>query len=287
VTAGEARGRAARRLAQAGIATADLDAELLLRHVLGWDRATLLTREREPLPAAAEASFDQLVGQRAQRRPLQHLTGVQHFWRHVFAVSPDVLIPRPETELLVEAALRLMEGVPDPVVVDVGTGSGCIALSLAAERPDAVCHAVDSSPAALAVARENARRLGLEKRVTFHQGDLLGPVEELAGTVHLVVSNPPYVEASELVGLEPEVRDHEPRAALIAVGSRYSVYWRLVPEAAAILWPGGALAVEVGQGMAEEVSRTCRNAGLDPFPPLLDLAGISRVVVSQKLSGPR
>ncbi|HEX6736895.1 MAG TPA: peptide chain release factor N(5)-glutamine methyltransferase, partial [Vicinamibacteria bacterium] len=214
--------------------------------------------------------------------PLQHLTGVQHFWRHAFAVSPTVLIPRPETELLVEAGRRLLDGRRAPLAVDVGTGSGCIVLSLAAERPDGVYHATEVSAAALAVARENARRLGFEDRVRFHEGDLLEPVAALAGQIDLVVSNPPYVDAAELPHLEPEVRDHEPRLALVPPGDRYSVYRRLVPQAAAGLRAGGALVLEVGQGMAEEVAGLCGAAGLLTDAPLADLAGIPRAVIARR-----
>jgi release factor glutamine methyltransferase len=164
----------------------------------------------------------------------------------------------------------------------VGTGSGCIALSLAAERPDGVYHATDISADALAVARENARRLGIEDRVRFHEGDLLEPVASLARGVDLIACNPPYVDAAELPQLEPEVRDHEPRAALVPPGDRYSVYRRLAPQAASLLRAGGLLVVEVGQGMAEEVVAICGGAGLEPLPPVSDLAGIPRMVVARQ-----
>jgi release factor glutamine methyltransferase len=189
VTIGAALEQASARLAGAGIATARPDAELLLRHVTGWDAAALIVRSAEPLPSEPLERFERLVSERARRRPIQHLTGLAHFWRHEFHVTPDVLIPRPETEHLVEAALDVLRTIERPVVVDVGTGSGCIALSIAAECADAAVHAVDLSPAALAVARENAGRLELEDRVRFHEGDLLQP---LGGKrVDLVVSNPP------------------------------------------------------------------------------------------------
>jgi release factor glutamine methyltransferase len=225
--------------------------------------------------------FFSLAEERARRRPLQHLTGTKAFWRHEFLVTPDVLIPRPETELVVEAALELLRGLPRPTVVDVGTGSGCIALSLAAERPDASVHAVDVSMRALVVARENARRLGLQERVAFHEGDLLEPVLSLAGAVSLVVSNPPYVDASEALSLAPEVREHEPAQALFPPGDRYSIYRRLAPAAADALIPGGGLILEVGFGMALEVSRICESAGLTVSRVLPDLQGIPRAVVAR------
>jgi release factor glutamine methyltransferase len=281
VTVDEALRREAERLAEAGVPDAAGQSELLLRHVVGWDRPALLARGHETLPSWAQARFLALVRERARRRPLQHLTGMQAFWRHEFVVSPDVLIPRPETEVLVEAALELLRGREAPVVVDVGTGSGCIALSLAAERPDATVHAVDVSPAALAVAVENARRLGLGSRVQFHEGDLLAPLAQIARSLDLVVSNPPYVDPAELPALEPEVRDHEPRAALLAADPPYGVYRRLAAQAAGLLSEGGYLAVEVGRGMASEVSAALAAAGVEPLQVQRDLQGIDRVVIAR------
>lgn len=274
---------AALRLGAAGVPDARLDAELLLRHVRGWDTAALVIGLREDLPDADRAAFDRLVERRASRIPLQHLTGEQAFWRHVFRVTPDVLVPRPETEALVEAALAALAGRERPRVLDVGTGSGCIALSLAAERPDAVVHAVDLSPAALAVARDNARRLGLEDRVLFHEGDLLAPVAH-EPAFDLVASNPPYVGADELEELAPEVRDHEPRLALTPPGDRASVYRRLAAQASAHLAPGGAVVVEIGRGMQDEVTGALSEAGLAVERVLPDLAGIPRTIVARRAS---
>src|SRR5512140_220648 len=168
-----------------------MTAAALLRHVLGWDRAALVASPEAAVDGESDGRFRALVAGRARRVPLQQLVGTQAFWRHEFKVTRDVLTPRPETELLVEAPLEALRGTAGPLSVDVGTGTGCIALSLAAERPDARVHATDVSPAALAVAQENARRLELASRVSFHEGDLLQPVEG-AGAFDLVVSNPPY-----------------------------------------------------------------------------------------------
>src|SRR5512135_1683988 len=162
---------AAAALSAAGVSSPERDAERLLRHVLGWGRATLVANPDRPVPAREADRFRSLVARRAAREPLQYIVGTQAFWKHDFLVTPAVLIPRPETELLVETSLELLQGVDRPVVVDVGTGSGCIALSIAAERADAEVHATDISAAALEVARENARRLGLEGRVRFHHGN--------------------------------------------------------------------------------------------------------------------
>ena len=274
--------QAAAQLRAAGVDDAAWDAERLLRHLTGWDRAEALLRGFETLAPETQAAFFELVAERARRRPLQHLTGSQAFWRHEFLVTPDVLIPRPETEQLVEASLLALTDTSRPVIVDVGTGSGCIALSLAAERPDATVHAIDSSPAALAVARQNAHRLGVGERVSFHQGDFLTPPPVAPGTAHLIVSNPPYVDLAEILGLAPEIRDHEPRQALVPPGDRYGAYRRIAPQAFPLLAAGGSLVLEVGRGMAEQVVAICQAAGLRLPSVLPDLQGIPRTVVTRK-----
>jgi release factor glutamine methyltransferase len=282
VTVRAALQRATATLAAARVAEARLDAELLLRHVTGWDAGALIVRSDEPVAGDALERFDRLVAERARRVPIQHLTGVAHFWRHEFRVTPDVLVPRPETEHLVEAALERLRPLTRPLVADVGTGSGCIALSLAAERPDAIVHATELSAAALAVARDNAARLGLAGRVRFGEGDLLAP---LAGQVlDLVVSNPPYVGADEVEQLAPEVRDHDPRLALVPPGDRYSIYRRLATEARDVLRPGGALMVEIGRGMEGEVARILTAAGLAVERAVPDLQSIPRVMVAARHS---
>lgn len=271
---------AASRLDAAGIETASLDAERLLRHVLGWDRARLVASPADVVDAGAAARFAALVADRARRRPLQHLLGSQAFWRHDFLVTPDVLIPRPETELIVEHALLRLRGQPAPEIVDVGTGSGCIALSLASELPQAAVLATDLSGAALAVARENARRLGLEARVEFREGDLLGPAG--GRLFDLVASNPPYVDPASRAALAPEVRDHEPGLALFPPDEALSVYRRLAPQAASALKPGGWLIVEVGLGQAGAVARLLEAAGLPIEEVVRDLQDIPRTLVARQ-----
>lgn len=250
--------------------------------MLGWERADLIARMSEQVSGPSAALFEAAIDQRARRRPLQHLTGHQAFWKHDFIVTPDVLIPRPETELLVETALELIRDRAAPLVVDVGTGSGCIALSLAGERKDARVHAVDLSPAALLVARGNASRLHLESRVTFHEGDLLEPLRGQAGTIDIVVSNPPYVSAEEWATLEPEVRDHDPRLALVPPEGVRAIYDRLITAAASCLRPGGWVLVEIGASDRGQTARDMSRAGLAAVEEHRDLQGIPRVVQGRR-----
>ncbi len=282
MTIHDALTRAETSLADAGVESARWDAESLLRHVLGWDRARLLIARQTLLAPFDEQRFFALVSERAKRRPIQHLTGTQAFWRYTFKVTPAVLIPRPETELVVESVLALIHDIERPLIVDVGTGSGCIALSLALDRPDATVHAVDISSDALGVAHENAFRLGRDLAVKFHLGDLLEPVANLEGQVDVVVSNPPYVDGRCVGSLPAEVRDYEPTLALVPPDEPFSLYRRLAPAAAALLKPNGALAVEVGIGMHEEVCRICERAGLCVRCVLPDLRSIPRVVVAAR-----
>jgi len=242
----------------------------------------VIARASEDVPDPAAALFEAAVAQRARRRPLQHLTGHQAFWKHDFIVTPDVLIPRPETELLVETALERVRDRAAPLVVDVGTGSGCIALSLAAERPDARVHAIDLSPAALLVARGNAARLHLESRVAFHEGDLLEPVRAHAGQIDLVVSNPPYVSEAEWARLEPEVRDHDPRLALVPPEGVPALYDRLITTAAAAVRPGGSVLVEIGADDGGGAAAIMARRGLTGLETRRDLQGIARLVSGRR-----
>ena len=288
MTVAQLLAQAARELQAARIEPPEWDAERLLRHVLGWDRATLVASPgTTPSPERA-AEFLRLVRERARRIPLQHLTGTQAFWKQELRVTPDVLIPRPETELLVEAALELLRGAARPVIADVGTGSGCIALALAAERADAELHATDLSEAALAVARDNERRLGLKGRIAWQLGDLLEPVAAaIGGRADLVVSNPPYVDQAERDSLAPEVRDHEPDLALFPPGDALSVYRRLVPAASEVLKPGGALVVEIAPALDRAVAGLLEAAGFVGIEVRPDLAARPRAVLGRLPLGPR
>jgi release factor glutamine methyltransferase len=288
MTVAQLLAQAARELQDARTLSPEWDAERLLRHVLAWDRATLVASpEVSPSPSHAD-EFRRLVRERTRRIPLQHLTGTQAFWKQELRVTPDVLIPRPETELLVEAALELLRGAARPVIADVGTGSGCIALALAAERQDVELHATDLSEAALAVARDNERRLRLEGRVAWRLGDLLDPVAAaIRGRADLVVSNPPYVDQAERDSLAPEVRDHEPELALFPPGDALSVYRRLVPAAAEVLKPGGALAVEIAPALDRAVAGLLEAAGFEGIEVRPDLAARPRAVIGRRPLRPR
>lgn len=250
-------------------------AEVLLRHVLGTDRAGLYARGAD-LDAGQARMFGLALCQRCAGTPLQHLTGEQAFRRIVLEVRPGVFVPRPETEILVEAALDTLRPVDAPVVVDVGTGTGAIALSIKAERPDATVFATDVSTEAVALARANAARLGLA--VDVREGDLLQPIpEDLRGWVDLVVSNPPYVSPDEYEDLPPEVRA-DPVTALVG---DVELYERLAVDAARWLRDGGVLTIEIGASSGDEVVRRLED-GFSDVHILPDLAGRDRVVVGRR-----
>jgi release factor glutamine methyltransferase len=256
-------------LTAAGVETPRLDAEVLLAHALGVDRATLVVDRDRAVEGPAVRAFQDAVRRRAVgREPVAYITGVKGFRRLDIAVDPRVLIPRPETETLVEAALELPRGAR---VVDVGTGSGAVALALADERPDLRVLGADVSETALAVARANAARLGLD--VAFVRADLLDGV----GEVDAVVANPPYVEDG--AALAPEIARHEPVVALYAGPDGLAAVSRLVEQAVA-RGAVGFLAVEVGAGQAGAVEALARAAGFARVERRRDLAGIERVVVA-------
>jgi len=256
-------------LEEAGCDTARLDAEVLLARVLDVPRARLFANPMGGVTEAAAERYSGLVERRRRREPVAYIVQTKGFRRLDLEVSPDVLVPRPETEHLVEAALGLPAGAR---VCDVGTGSGAVALALKQERPDLIVTGSDISPEALSVARRNARFHGLE--VEFVEGDLLGSVE---GELDAVVSNPPYVSDREQDTLPPEVVEFEPHIALFAGDDGLDVIRRLIPEAAG----RGVhfLALEVGAAQATVVSQLLRNAGFERPEVVADLAGIPRVVV--------
>ena len=269
-------------LREAGVPEYRRDARSLLEHNLSKDRTYLITNSDELLDDAEFDRYLAMIQRRAVGEPLQYITGVQDFFGRQFHVSPAVLIPRPETELLVEAALRLLTNSDGPSICDVGTGSGCIAISILCERADAKATAVDISDSALDVARLNANRLEVTNRIEFVLSDCferLDPSHEF----NIIVSNPPYVAAEMLPGLQREVRDHEPLTALSPGGDGLSVIRRILREAPEFLTEGGYLLLEIGFDQGEKVEQMIQ----PPFQLieiLPDLQGIPRIVVLKSVS---
>jgi release factor glutamine methyltransferase len=265
-------------IAAAGIRPEDaaLDAEVLARKVLGCDRAGFIVRLRDEEPAVFAKAYSALVDRRCRREPVAYILGEREFWGLPFEVTPDVLIPRPETELIVEEALALFPAGRSPsVIVDTGTGSGCLAVALALEFPDARVIATDISEPALAVARRNAARNGAG-RIDFRAGDLLEPVTE---PVDLIVSNPPYVASGDAPGLVPEVREHEPHLALFGGPDGLSLFERLFPAAATRIRPNGRLIVEVGYDQDDRVAALAQGHGWTLKHVRQDLQAITRTLI--------
>ncbi|WP_116188248.1 peptide chain release factor N(5)-glutamine methyltransferase [Paenibacillus taihuensis] len=306
--------QAAAMLKECGIMEPRSNAELLLLHVLGMDRAALLRDWRELFPPQHYKRWRELLARKAAGEPVQYLIGEQWFYGAPFTVTPAVLIPRPETELLVEAVLEAADklwpqargeasagGVADvPTVVDVGTGSGAIGVTLAAQRPQWRVCASDLSPDALAVARTNAERHGAAARMTFVQGDLLGPfaveqprpgadaahVDSETGSaaglrIDVLVSNPPYIPAGDIAGLQPEVRDHEPRLALDGGDDGLTPYRRMAEQLAQLSAMPRIVGFELGMGQAEAVADLLRGIGAwRDIRIINDYAGIGRHVLA-------
>jgi release factor glutamine methyltransferase len=250
---------------------------VLLMFALGCDRAHLYAHPERELTADEQARYDAAIAERAAHKPSQYITGHQEFWGLDFIVSPAVLIPRPETEHLVEAALELASEFPRPRIVDVGTGSGCIAIALAKEMPRADIEGLDISTDAVEIARANAVRLECD-RVRFHVNDLLAGF--LAESFDLVVSNPPYVGESEQEKVQRQVREYEPKVAVFAGEEGLDVYRRLAPQAREVLRPGGWLVMEIGFSMGAPVRALLE--GWAEVRVLPDLLGIPRVIAARK-----
>jgi release factor glutamine methyltransferase len=266
------------RLEAAGVSRPREEALRLLALALRTDRGGVLARRPDALPPQAEIDLEALLERRERRVPFQYLTGEQEFRGLPLAVDPRVLIPRPETEEVVETALS----VPLPAgaaVADLGTGSGCIAIAIAVARPDVEVLALDISEGALALARENAHRHGAQ--VAFARGDFGTPPEAWRGRMSLVVSNPPYVSEAEWVALEPEVRDHEPRSALVPGATGLEGYRRLLPAAFRLLVPGGSLVLELGWRSAAPVRALAAEAGFSAIHVQDDARGVPRVLLAR------
>jgi release factor glutamine methyltransferase len=277
----QALASAVEQLESADVGSPRLNAETLLMFVLGVNRAYLYAHPERELNSDEQASYDEVIAQRSTGMPSQYITGHQEFWGLDFVVTPAVLIPRPETEHLVETVLELARGVTQPKMVDVGTGSGCIALALANELKTAEVYAVDLSDDALEIARANAARLQLDGRVNFLQSNVL---EAMAG-VHdfdFVVSNPPYVGKNEADKVQRSVFEFEPRMAVFSGESGLDVIRPLIEQAHAALKPGGWLAMEIGYSMRDMVLELLSATMWDDIRVAPDLQGIPRVVAGKK-----
>lgn len=279
---------AAEVLARAGIPEPRFDAEILLAHALGCDRLHLFLALDRPLDEAERARYRALVKERAARVPVAYLTGEREFFSLAFEVTRDVLVPRPETELLVEVvedelARRARAGAPAAVVADLGAGSGAIAVAVAKRAGERVARviATDASEAALAVARRNAARHSVSSKVEFRAGDLLNPLAPEAGAIDILLSNPPYIALRDRGTLPPEVLA-EPPAALFSGEDGLDAIRAILAGAPRVLAPGGLLAVEVGAGQAPAVADLARAAGLVEIATRKDLAGIERAVLARR-----
>lgn len=270
----------------AGIANARLDAEVLLSHIVGRDRAWLITHTNDRLDNERRALFEGWIDRRTRREPLQYILGNQEFWGLEFDVTPDVLIPRPETELVVESAVKTVKSADSQTtIVDLCTGSGCIAISLAKELGDTRIFAVDTSSRALAIARGNARKHGVSDRIRFLEGDLFEPLGELdlRDRVDVITANPPYIRSDDLSQLQPEVRDYEPEIALKAGPDGTEVQHRIIENASGFLKKNRVLIMEMGMGQAQALKTIAEKTGSYAAIRILkDLAGIERVIIAHK-----
>ena len=300
MTLREALSAAITRLTAENVPSPRMNAELLLMFTLGCDRAYLFAHPERELTAEENSRYDEALSQRARGVPAQYITGHQEFWGLDLIVSPAVLIPRPETEHLIETVLPLAKAIPAPKIADVGTGSGAIALALAHELPNAEIHATDNSPAALEIAEANAARLQLEfrstanstseRRIFFHDTDLLKGLP--LSSFDFVVSNPPYVGESEEDQVQLEVRKFEPRNAVFSGHSGLEVIEKLIPATHAALKPGGWLVMEISGTITEGVRRLLENFESLPLAEpqwrqveiTPDLQGIPRIVRARKPS---
>jgi release factor glutamine methyltransferase len=281
----EAIAAARATLTDSGIASSEaaIDAEVLARHVLGCDRAQLLTEGRKPAPPGFEDRFQRMIARRAKREPVAMIIGHREFWGLDFEVTSDVLIPRPETEFLVEEALTFARATGCRLAIDVGTGSGCIAIAIAHELPELRVIAIDASPAALDVARRNARNNRVADRIEFREGDLLRGVTE---TADLILSNPPYVPDADAAALQQEVVQFEPHAALFGGADGLEVVRRLLDEGAAHLAPQGRLIVEFGFGQDAAIRQLAAGAGWNVIHIREDLQRIPRTAVLSRSTAP-
>ena len=261
---------------------ARLDAETLLLHLLNQNRTWLLTNWETDASPEIESAFSKLVDRRGSGEPLQYITGIAEFFGLPFQVAPGVLIPRPETEHMVEEVLRLarLQVRQKLSIADIGTGSGAIAVALAHSLPNARLTATDLSPQALSIARENAAKNHVSERIEFVEGDLLAPLS--GQTFAIIASNPPYIPDSDLVSLSVEVREYEPHSALFGGEHGLTIYRRLIPDAYDLLLPGGWLVLEIGFGQQQSIQTLLEQSFYTEIHFIADYQGIPRVAVGRK-----
>jgi release factor glutamine methyltransferase len=272
-------------LRNAGVPEARREAASLLAHTIAKDRTFLISHAEHELSTNEFKSFADSVARRARGEPLQYITGQQDFYGRVFRVSPDVLIPRPETELLVEAALELISASQRPVrVCDVGTGSGCIAITLASENSNVSGVAVDISPSALDIAKQNALAYNVDDRLKFMLSDCFDALPKDGSLFDLIASNPPYVSADVVAGLQREVKDHEPMVALTPGSDGLSIIRRLITESTQFLRKDGHLLLEIGFDQGEAVRALVNETHWELVDICPDLQGIPRIVILRKTS---
>lgn len=278
IAVGEVVAAGAEALRSSGVPEPRREAELLMAHVLGTDRGGVVARRPDSLDPTARKRFSDLLGRRERREPFPYLTGEQEFHGLVFRVDRRVLIPRPETEELVGAVLRAQPR-PGARIADLGTGSGCIAVTLAHARADLELLALERSADALDLARENWPR---KERIVFREGDYADPPSDWVGTMDVVVSNPPYVSEEEWASLAPEVRDHEPKEALVPGPTGLEAYQTVAPAALRLLRPGGLLFVELGYRSEAGARDAVERAGFREIAVSPDLRGIPRILRAQR-----
>ncbi|HEY5648895.1 MAG TPA: peptide chain release factor N(5)-glutamine methyltransferase [Nitrospiria bacterium] len=282
---GQAIHQAALALSGAGADQPRLEAEWMVGHVAGKNRAELISRSREFLGRISQSRLEDMVRRRKNREPIQYLLGSQEFWGLEFQVGPEVLIPRPETEHLIEAVREQVIDTDAPLqAADLGTGSGCLAVTLARLYPGSQFFAVDLSEPSLEVARGNAKRHGVEKRIRFLRGNLTRALhtEVPERSLDFIISNPPYIPSGEIDGLQPEVSRFEPRIALDGGADGLAFFRRMVKETVCFLRPGGNLLLEIGKGQVEAVLEMARNTGWKVRRVINDLQGIPRTVVLER-----
>ncbi|MDH4097828.1 MAG: peptide chain release factor N(5)-glutamine methyltransferase [Nitrospira sp.] len=273
-------------LEQAGVENAAQESRWLVADALGLEGHHLASKAEQPVSAEQWEHAGSLVSRRAAREPLQYILGTQEFCGLEFQVSSAVLIPRPETEVLVQETLRAVDLDNESVLVDMGTGSGCVAITLATILGKARIVAVDRSPEALAVAKDNAERHAVAEKIQWVEGDLLSALRGLgmAGAVDVIASNPPYIAEADWAGLQPEVREFEPRSALFSGPKGTEFHERLLRESKEFLAPGGSLVMEIGQGQYMAVRQMAEHiGGYAPLRVVEDEAGIERVVIATRM----